>query len=412
MKFSPNVCIAPPSSVFLDAMGVERLFGGICNFQNRVANAIKSLRLHAGVAVAPTPGAAWAIAAFGEDQNPVNDDNLSAALAPLPPEALRLDTGTVELLASLGIRTIGELLRLDRPDLAVRFGAGILQRIDQAMDMVPEPLVFLQHRTPIHAVLEFDGAVESLEVIHLAVRQLVEQVVALLAARGLGARELRLVFQCPYASAVEKNIQLTRPSRSEPAIFNLLRCALDAVSLDDGATAIELHAVVTQRLGDEQSALIGGEEQENAAELEHLVERLRTRLGGDVNGGVNWVELLESHIPERAFRCRDQAVAMKVASPHASIGQFRPLSLLPRPRPIKVIVTPSECLDGQPISFTDCGSVHRLHHVRGPERMTGEWWTGQHKTRDYFDALDTTGNRYWLFRVPETRRWYLHGKFE
>jgi protein ImuB len=142
------------------------------------------------------------------------------------------------------------------------------------------------------------------------------------------------------------------------------------------------------------------------------VERLRARLSGDVNGGVNWVELVESHIPERAFRCCEGPATVKLSLYHARIGEFRPLSLLPRPRAIKVIVTPSECLDGQPISFTDCGMVHRLHHVRGPERMTGEWWTGQHKTRDYFDALDTAGNRYWVFRVPETGRWYLHGKFE
>jgi protein ImuB len=420
MKFSPNVCIAPPSSIFLDAMGVERLFGGICNFRNRVASAIQSLHLHAGVAVAPTAGAAWAIAAFGKDQNPINNDNLSAALAPLPPEALRLDGGIVELLASLGIRTIGQLMRLERKDLAVRFGAEILLRIDQAMGAAPEPLVFLEHHTPIRAVLEFEGTIESLEVIHLAVRQLVGQVVELLSCRSLGVRELRLVFQCPYAPTVEKTIRLMRPSRNEPAIFNLLRCALDTMPLDDGVIAVQLHAVVTQRLGDAQSQLIGGEEEQNAAELEHLVERLRARLGGDVNGGVNgdvnggvnWVELVESHIPERAFRWRDGPATKKLSSHHARIGEFRPLSLLPRPRAIKVIVTPSECLDGQPISFTDAGIVHRLDHVRGPERMTGEWWTGQHKTRDYFDALDTVGNRYWLFRVSETRRWFLHGIFE
>jgi protein ImuB len=130
---------------------------------------------------------------------------------------------------------------------------------------------------------------------------------------------------------------------------------------------------------------------------------------------VNWVELVESHIPERAFRERQEggiALAAMIAAQHARIGEFRPLSLLSRPRAIRVIVAPSECLDGHPISFTDGGIVHRLDHVRGPERMTGEWWTGQHKTRDYFDVLDSTGNRYWLFRISETRRWYLQGKFE
>jgi protein ImuB len=425
MRFSPNVSLLGPWSIFLDATGVERLFGGIENFRDRVAHGIQSLRFSAGVAIAPTPGAAWALAAFKNDFKPPTPvlryseepdlhthQNIAAVLAPLPPEALRLEAGTSELLASLGVRTIGQLLQLERKALAVRFGAGILLRIDQAIGTAPEPLVFLEHRTPVRAAIEFEATIESLEVIHLAVRQVVGQVVELLARRGHGARELRLVFRCPYAPAVEKTIRLMRPSRNGPAIFNLLRCALENIALDDGVIAVELYAKVTQRLSDEQSQLIGGEEQENAIELDHLVERLRARLPS----GVNRVELLESHIPERAFGCREE-VATATASRqlslrHAAISEFRPLSLLPRPRAIKVIVTPSECLDGQPVSFTDRGAVHRLDYVRGPERMTGEWWTGQHKTRDYFDALDTGGNRYWLFRISETRRWYLHGSFE
>ena len=53
-----------------------------------------------------------------------------------------------------------------------------------------------------------------------------------------------------------------------------------------------------------------------------------------------------------------------------------------------------------------------LVHVRGPERIAGQWWNGADKTRDYFDVGDMAGCRYWLFRVMETNRWYLHGIFE
>ncbi len=56
--------------------------------------------------------------------------------------------------------------------------------------------------------------------------------------------------------------------------------------------------------------------------------------------------------------------------------------------------------------------MHRLDHVRGPERITGQWWNGRWKTRDYFDVLDVGGNRYWIFRVAQSGRWFLHGIFE
>jgi hypothetical protein len=76
------------------------------------------------------------------------------------------------------------------------------------------------------------------------------------------------------------------------------------------------------------------------------------------------------------------------------------------------MVRPSESRDGEPVSFTDCGEVHRLDHVRGGERITGQWWNGRWKTRDYFDVLDAAGGRYWVFRVAQTGQWFLHGVFE
>ena len=89
-----------------------------------------------------------------------------------------------------------------------------------------------------------------------------------------------------------------------------------------------------------------------------------------------------------------------------------PLRLLRQPRSIGVMVRPSESRDGEPVSFTDRSEVHRLTHIRPPERITGQWWNGRWKIRDYFDVLDAAGDRYWIFRVAQTGRWFLHGIFE
>jgi protein ImuB len=152
MRFSPSISIAPPSSIFLDAGGLQRIFGGLHNLRLRVADALSALRITADVAIAPTPGAAWALAGFGHNQpRVVGQDELPDILHPLPPQALRLDPITLELLHTLGIHTIGDLLKIHRDDLAVRFGPAILQRIDQATGAVHEPLVFLEHHSPIQA---------------------------------------------------------------------------------------------------------------------------------------------------------------------------------------------------------------------------------------------------------------------
>jgi protein ImuB len=409
VRFSPNVCIAPPYSVFLDATGLERLFGGLNIFHRRVAEAIAALRVTAAVTIAPTAGAAWGLAVFGKDgSHIVSHEQLMSALSPLPVEALRLESRTSTALSALGVRTIGSLLRLSRTDLRVRFGPAILMRIDQAMGMVPEPLTWLVHRSPIRATLEFEGAVESLDAVHLAVCELTRQIAAQLAARGLGARELHLTFRQPYALPIEKLVRLMRPCRNESALVKLLGCALENLDSTEGFVAVTIAVKAAERQGNEQAALIGGEAERDAAEVDHLVERLRARL----DRGVEWGELLESNLPENTGRYRDTPGKESVAVPRAAVDVLRPLRLLRQPRCITAIVRPSESEDGQPISFTNARTVHRLDHIRGPERITGQWWNGRWKTRDYFDVLDTAGGRYWIFRVAQTGRWFLHGVFE
>ncbi len=76
------------------------------------------------------------------------------------------------------------------------------------------------------------------------------------------------------------------------------------------------------------------------------------------------------------------------------------------------MVSPSDDSEGRPVMFSHEGRVHRAVHTVGPERIAGQWWDGHDKTRDYYDVQDETGRRFWVFRVAQTGKWYLHGVFE
>jgi protein ImuB len=84
---------------------------------------------------------------------------------------------------------------------------------------------------------------------------------------------------------------------------------------------------------------------------------------------------------------------------------------LTEPIEIGVMVSPSDDRNGRPILFRHRGNVHELKHVIGPERISGEWWRGHFKTRDYFDVEDQSGQRFWIFRVGETGKWFVQGMF-
>ena len=76
------------------------------------------------------------------------------------------------------------------------------------------------------------------------------------------------------------------------------------------------------------------------------------------------------------------------------------------------MVSPSDDREGRPVMFVHEDGVHRVRHCVGPERIAGRWWDGHDKTRDYFDVLEAGGRRFWIFRVTQTGKWYLHGVFE
>ena len=75
------------------------------------------------------------------------------------------------------------------------------------------------------------------------------------------------------------------------------------------------------------------------------------------------------------------------------------------------MVSPSDDREGRPVMFSHEGRVHRAAHCVGPERIAGQWWDGHDKTRDYFDVQDEAGRRFWVFRVAQTGKWYLHGSW-
>jgi hypothetical protein len=76
------------------------------------------------LAVAGTPGSAWAIARFGCGESPfrvVPPGSERGAIAPLPVEGLRLDPGQAAILREVEVRTVADLMALDRDEVADRF---------------------------------------------------------------------------------------------------------------------------------------------------------------------------------------------------------------------------------------------------------------------------------------------------
>ncbi len=424
-------------ALWLDIAGSAHLFDGEANLLADLLDRLRRQGFIAKAAIADHPGAAWAIARYGDDERrilPVNGARV--ALAPLPVAALRLADEHVVTLKRLGLERIEHLYSLPRQTLSARFGDHLVTRLDQALGLIDEPIAPHAPLPAQQAQMIFaDPITDNASLLPLAER-LLRQLCIGLEAAGLGARRLTLALYRVDNSTATLAIGTSRPCRD---VGRLLRLFAEKVGRIDPGFGIEraiLDAVEIEPLLPEAIAWrgLGAGDVEPMRDLAPLVDRLTTRLG---EGAVTRLQPRASHWPERAQRPVPafSPLATALDLENAPAGQSclqetppRPLRLLRRPEPIEAI---APLPDEPPILFRWRRGLHKIVRGQGPERIAPEWWripdhqrvTGDSSqedrlTRDYFAVEDTDGDRFWLFREglynassTTLPRWYLHGLF-
>ena len=79
-RFTPVVVIDPPDGLFLGISGCAHLFGGEAALRNQIVTRLTAQGFAARAALGPTPGAAWALARYGQVQSKQRDIGLREAL--------------------------------------------------------------------------------------------------------------------------------------------------------------------------------------------------------------------------------------------------------------------------------------------------------------------------------------------
>jgi protein ImuB len=178
---------------FLDIEGAAHLFGGEEKLLADLSSRLKSFGLPARLAVAATPGTAWALARFHPAPAlvlPSGQEN--KALAPLPIEALRLSLETRATLRRLGLKSVGALLDKPRAPFAARFPAELLRRLDQALGRIDEPLVPIVAPPVYHTLRYLLEPIVTQEAAVAFATRLMQTLVHVLTRDDVGARALRL----------------------------------------------------------------------------------------------------------------------------------------------------------------------------------------------------------------------------
>jgi len=394
LRLTPRVVI-DGSALLLEVAGSLSFFGSVDAICEEAAAESRALGYAVQMSVAPTARAALWFARAGSMTRLSDAAHLVTALVPLPLVVTGWSASVCKLLRRMGVRRLGDCLRLPRDGLARRIGAGCLADIDEALGRRPELRPGWsppeRHASSIDLPAETREAGPISAALDVLLRRLEER----LGRSQEGARLLWIHLQHRRFPATLLRIGLLRPTANAAHLGQLAAIHLAARQVPAPVSGLLLEADVAS-LPEGIPADFFDPCPDHAERFAVLVERLRMRLG---LGAVHGLAACREHRPERAW----QALADWPAG-----------STSPAERPVAVRARPSWMLE-EPRLLGMRGDVPLfrgpLQLGAGPERIETGWWDSGDIRRDYYEAWNPQGLRLWIFRDGRTGAWYLHGLF-
>ena len=387
--FTPFVSIEAPNALLLEIKGSIKLFGSLPILQTAIDACWQQLGLKSQSATTPTSLAALWLARAGAGVHGDDVGKLPGLLAKVPIACTAWDAERLQTLRALGLRQVGELLRLPRGGLARRLSPAVVRDIDIAVGKQPAPRRPFLPRERFRERCDFEAEIEHVAYLEKALEPLIERCAQFLRHRQAGVQTLQLRLRHRELPATRVRLGLASITSERRRLADVLCQKLSHLELKAPVRGMELISGYLRALSasslDVFAGLSGAGSRDTAPQL---VERLRARLGEE---SVYGVCLIEEHRPEAAWG-RVRALPLNAVS-----KQQGPAIEPQMPRPVWLLAEPL--------------SIPKPELLQGPERIESGWWDGKGVARDYYIASQVPGARLWVFQDRHTQRWYLHGVF-
>ena len=401
-QFSPVVSAVAPDGILLELKASLSLFGGLDALLHRVRRDLRDLAYKANLAIAPTPIAAAVLARSEQQAVVLSKAELRQAVDDLPLELLRLEPQQLAILRSIGVRSIGDCLRLPRAGLGRRTTPQMANLFARLLGHAPDPRPRFELPKLFQSSLDIPWEVDNAQVLRVAGERLLHELCAYLGSCAAVTRCLRWSLQYMDDRATHFQLTLNSPSRKHSHFALLLREHLSRMQLDGPVKVLALYVDDISPEPDLHEGDLFKHKREGVEiDWSRFHDRLCARLGSEA---VKGLRPLPDHRPEHAWRWSRVQPGNKKKP-----GEFNEQRTPLPERPLWLM--------RQPIRL---GPRRDQLDLNGPldllaerERIETGWWDNQKVRRDYFIATNPSGARLWVYRdLSGDRNWYLHGIFE
>ena len=187
-------------------------------------------------------------------------------------------------LTRLGCTRWGQLRALPRAGVARRFGAALVDALDQAYGTRPDVYPWLTLPEVFEATLELTADVDSAPALLFGARRLLAQLAVWLQMRQRGVLAIELGWRMDARrNTAQEGALVLRTSEASADVTHLQRLLaerLGQVTLPAPVHSLRLRSLETQMLQGASASLLM-DDQPQGDSLTHLLERLSARLGAD-----------------------------------------------------------------------------------------------------------------------------------
>jgi protein ImuB len=446
LQFTPKVALLP-DAVLLEVSASERLWGGRAALLRRIYMDNKPVTLIKYARAATSLVAVGRLYAAQPASTAADDLPLTALAAAQPHLAT---------LMRLGCSTWGQLRRLPRDGLARRFGAALLDALDQAYGERPDSYPWLTLPDVFEARLELPSQIDSAPALLFGARRLLAQLQVWLQLRQLGVLAIELGWHMDARRNTDKTGALTlrsaQPTTGTAHLQRLLGERLAQLTLPAPVHTLCLRSLETCQLANQSASLLP-DDQLPGDSLTQTIERLSARLGA---GHVLRLQARADHRPEHrqawvaatstiekvAYSASSKRTAGKkgIIKPAMAAGVSKGAAQA-LPKDWASALYPTWLL-AEPLQL----ALHQQPHYQGPltllagpQRLEAGWWpqppdslalpaqalakqkasAGDTALRDYFVARNPQATLLWIYRERlgsadkpgQSCAWYLHGIF-